>query len=111
MNRLVVASLVLGIFQIPALAGASPTAHGHESKALSAAATLRHPDEPIRPPDQLPDGVESGGDHLRAELRVRRLRAAVSRRVAAEEDGGEGDPRVSCWRAPDRASDEGSHIA
>lgn len=40
MNRVIVASLVIGTLQIASLAGASPTGHAHESTALSAAATL-----------------------------------------------------------------------
>jgi hypothetical protein len=40
MNRLIIASLVVGTFQIASPAGASPTGHAHESTALSAAAKL-----------------------------------------------------------------------
>jgi hypothetical protein len=40
MTRLIVASLVVGTLQVASRAGASPTAHAHESTALSAAATL-----------------------------------------------------------------------
>ena len=41
MNRLVVASFIVGMIQTASVAGAQPAAHGHDSTALSAAATLR----------------------------------------------------------------------
>ena len=41
MSRLIVASLVVGMFQIASVAGAAPQEHEHESTAASAAATLR----------------------------------------------------------------------
>jgi hypothetical protein len=41
MNRLIVTSLFVGMFQAAALAGASPVAHGHDSPTPSPAATLR----------------------------------------------------------------------
>ena len=41
MNRLIVASVIVGMFQTAAVAGASPMAHGHDSPALPAAVALR----------------------------------------------------------------------
>ena len=41
MNRLIAASLVVGFLHTASAAGAAQAVHGHESKTLSAAATLR----------------------------------------------------------------------
>jgi len=41
MNRLIVASFVVGTLQLASAAGAAQATHGHEAKTLSAAATLR----------------------------------------------------------------------
>jgi hypothetical protein len=41
MNSVIVASLIVGTLEIASLAGAAPTSQAHDSKALSAAATLR----------------------------------------------------------------------